>query len=285
MFIPPLLMDPVTPTTLYFGTQRLWRTTNDGGLWSAVSGDLTKGSGVISTIAIAAANPQMIYVGTNDGNLMVSRDGAVTFSLAIAGLPNRVFTRIVVDATNANRAVVTAGGTGAGHVFLTTDGGGTWSNITGNLVDAPLTSVALIPGSPNHLFVGGDLGVFETTDLGLTWARSPAGMPNVVVEDLAYNSALQLLVAATYGRGMFSYSLANPGAVLRGDVNRDAKVDAFDALLVQQALVGIPLTGGLTASPHGDANCNGSLEAADVLIVLRAAVGLTTAGACVGTIR
>jgi hypothetical protein len=84
---------------------------------------------------------------------------------------------------------------------------------------------------------------------------------------------------------MFSYSVGSSLSVLRGDLNRDGKVDAFDALLIQQALVGIAIGTGLTAMPHGDANCNGVLEAADALIVLRAAVGLTTVGACVGTIR
>jgi hypothetical protein len=62
-------------------------------------------------------------------------------------------------------------------------------------------------------------------------------------------------------------------------------VNAFDALLTQQALLGLPLATGLTAMPQGDTNCNAKLEAADVLTTLRAAVGLTTAGSCAGTIR
>ena len=68
-------------------------------------------------------------------------------------------------------------------------------------------------------------------------------------------------------------------------MNRDGTVNAFDALLIQQALLGLQLPGGLTAQPQGDTNCNGKLEVADVLITLRAAVGLTTSGACVGTMR
>ena len=52
----------------------------------------------------------------------------------------------------------------------------------------------MIPGSPNHLFVGNLLGVFETTDGGATWSRTPTGMPYVIVEDVTYNPTLQLLV-------------------------------------------------------------------------------------------
>jgi len=107
----------------------------------------------------------------------------------------------------------------------------------------------------------------------------------VIVTDLSYNSTTRQLVASTYGRGLFRYSLANPTAVLRGDVNRDGAVNAADALLIQQALIGMPLAAGLTISPHGDANCDGRIDALDALIVLRAAVGTPTAGACVGTSR
>ena len=62
-------------------------------------------------------------------------------------------------------------------------------------------------------------------------------------------------------------------------------MNALDALLIQQALIGLPMPLGMTILPHGDANCDGRVEAADALIVLRAAVGLATSGACVGTSR
>jgi hypothetical protein len=149
----------------------------------------------------------------------------------------------------------------------------------------PVNAAVMVDDGPNHFFVGTDVGVFETTDAGLTWTAAPAGLPNVVVNDLSYNATTKQLVAATFGRGLFKYSLVNPAAVLRGDVNRDGVVNAFDALLIQQALVGQQLTGGLTIFPQGDANCDGKVDAADALAVVRFAVGLATAGACVGTSR
>jgi hypothetical protein len=71
---------------------------------------------------------------------------------------------------------------------------------------------------------------------------------------------------------------------LRGDANVDGKIDAFDALLIQQTLVG-SASSSTAVYPRGDANCNGNLDAADVVLVLRAAVGLPTGTACVGTTR
>ena len=170
-------------------------------------------------------------------------------------------------------------------MYLTVDGGVTWVNISGNLVDMPVNAGVILDDGPQHFFIGADVGVFETTDGGLTWSNTPAGLPNVQVNDIVYNPTTRRLVVATFGRGLFTYNLASATAVLRGDVNRDGVVNAFDALLIQQAVLGISLPSPLTSLPHGDTNCNNTLEAADVLIALRAAVGLTTAGSCAGTVR
>jgi hypothetical protein len=83
---------------------------------------------------------------------------------------------------------------------------------------------------------------------------------------------------------MFTFPVGGAAAVLRGDVNADGKVDAFDALLIQQALVA-SLPRETAIFPRGDANCNGTIDSGDVVLVLRAAVGLATSGACVGTVR
>ena len=284
-FIPPLVMDPVTPTTLYFGTHRLYRTVNDGVLWTAISDDLTKGAGDITAIAVSPSDPTTVYVGTNDGNVQVTRNGGTLFTVSTSGLPNRAVSDFAIDRTDPTRALVTFSGSGAGHVYMTTTAGATWTNASGTLADMPANAIVIVDDSPNHFFLGNDVGVYESTDAGLTWTNSPAGLPNVAVNDLSYNTTTKQLVAATFGRGLFKYSLANPSAVLRGDVNRDATVNAFDALLIQQALIGLAMPTGLTSLPHGDANCDGKLDAADALIVLRASVGLVTAGACVGTNR
>jgi hypothetical protein len=70
LFIPPLVMDPVNPSTLYFGTHRLYRTNNDALNWEPISGPLSRDNiSPISTIAIAKANPSVVYVGTSDGTV------------------------------------------------------------------------------------------------------------------------------------------------------------------------------------------------------------------------
>jgi photosystem II stability/assembly factor-like uncharacterized protein len=283
-FIAPLAMSPSDPTRLYYGTQRLWRTTNDGVLWTAQSTDLTKGgSAVIVSIAEAPSDPNVVYVGTSDGNLWVTADATANWRLATTGLPNSTMFDIAVDASDATRAWVTTSGFAASHVFRTTDAGATWTDISDGLPSIPTMAVLAVPGT-TRVFVGNDLGVYESATGTGGWSRVP-GMPTVRVRDLAYQARFNLVIAATYGRGLWGMDIGPQTTALRGDINRDGVVNAADALLIQQLLGGQPLPAGLTAFPHGDANCDGNVSALDAVVVLRFLVQASTGGACVGTVR
>jgi len=282
-FIPPLVMDPINPSKLYFGTFRLYQTANEGVSWTALGGDLTTGSGTITSISVSPADTMTIYVGTSDGRALVSRDGGVTF-IAATGLPARSVTRVTAHPTDPLRALITVSGFGTSHVFETTNAfASVVHDINGNLTDAP-ANVAIYMPTLGAIVAGTDVGVFQSVDNGISWTVGPSGMPNVIIYDLVYQPAIGLLIAGTYGRGMFAYDVGAQTATLRGDVNGDGKIDASDALLIQQALIG-SLPSSTAIYPRGDANCNGSIDAADVVLVLRAAVGLPTTGACVGTTR
>lgn len=282
-FIPPLIIDPVTPTKLYFATHRLYRSTDEARNWLPISGDLTKGTGQIRTVAVAKSDTLTIYVGTSDAVVQVSRDGGATFTNVSAGLPTKTITRVVIDPDDATHALVTVSGFGTGHVFETTTAGTSWKDISGSgLIDAPVNAAAFIPGL--GFMVGTDVGVYQSTDGGVTWRSGPAGLPNVIVQDIVYAPAIKQVIAGTYGRGIFAYTIGVEAGVLRGDVNADGKVDAFDALLIQQAIVG-SLPTGTVAYPRGDANCNGIIDVGDVLLVLKTSVGLPTPNSCVNTVK
>jgi hypothetical protein len=282
-FFMPLAVDPNLGTTLYYGSYRLWRTTNEGGAWSILSSDLSKGSGNIKVIAVSPADSRVIWVGTTDGNVQRSIDGGATFSVVSSSLPNRTVTHIFADAIDASRAAVTYSGTGTPHVWLTTDQGTNWVNISNGLPDIPFNAVVGIPGS-GRLFAAADVGVYESADNGTTWSTA-GGLPNVRVLGLLYQRATGNLYATTYGRGIFATQILSGTALLRGDVNKDGSVNAFDALLVQQALVGVNPAVGLNPMPSGDANCNGALDAGDVLAILQFAVGSAPPALCVGKVQ
>jgi photosystem II stability/assembly factor-like uncharacterized protein len=280
-FIPPYVIDPVTPVKLYFGTHRLYATSDEGVSWTPISGDLSRGSGVISAIAVSGADPKTIYVGASDGMLNVTRD-LVTFTPSTTGLPNRWITDIAIDPTDATHALLTVSGFGSGHAFETKNAGASWTDISAGLIDAPANAIAFAPGG--GIMIGTDVGVFQTSAPGVAWTAGPPGIPNVIVNDLISVPGANMIIAGTYGRGMFAYYIGGEPVVLRGDVNADGKVDAFDALLIQQSLVGSEPS-GVVIYPRGDADCNQSVQIADAVFVLRTAVGIASPGVCVNTVR
>jgi photosystem II stability/assembly factor-like uncharacterized protein len=277
----PLVMDPTNPNTLYFGTQRMYRTVNEGLLWQPISFDLTRGSGYITTIAVAPSNPQVIYAGTSDGVIAVSTDGGFQWN-QFAFQVNRFFTKIVVDPNDPLHAVGLSSTFSAPKITETRDGGqGFNSTISANLPNVPVHTALFIPGTGTFM-AGTEFGVMQTTDAGFTWTLGPPGMPVSIVYDLAYAPATSTVIASTYGRGMFAWKAGATTTVLRGDIDGNTQVNAADAFLLQQALVGVDLA-PLSPYPQGDANCDTRLESIDVVVVLRASVGLPNPGACVGS--
>jgi photosystem II stability/assembly factor-like uncharacterized protein len=278
----PLAMDPVSPSTLYFGTHRLYRTTDEGANWNLITDDITRGSGFITALSVAPTDSRVIWVGTSDGVLAVSKDAGASWLRLVFGT-TRNFTRIVIDPSNVNHVIATASTLGAPRATETLDGGFSFfAGIGANLPNIPVHVGLQIPNS-NIFMVGTDYGVLQTTNGGASWTQGPLGLPLTIIHDLLYVPLTGTIFAGTFGRGVFAYRPGVTPAVLRGDVDKDGRLSAQDALHIQQALVGIELPGGRSAYPEGDANCDGRLSAVDALLVLRNVVGLPNPGACVGT--
>jgi len=244
-FIPPLVMDPNDSNTLYFGTCRIWQTTDGAFSWNAISPDVTSAahaagcpdpSGVaptLTTIAIAKGTSNAIYAGSDGGDVEVSSNGGTSWtSIAANGgvLPGRAVTQIVVDPSNAsgNVAYVAFSGfasctgcDGKGHIFKTVNGtaGATtaWvdvSGVTSKLPDIPVNAIVIDPDDATHntLYVGTDVGAYFTTDGGLNW--SPLGasnsLPNSQILSLTLHNPSRTLRAAMHGRGVWDINLG-PG--------------------------------------------------------------------------
>ncbi len=223
-FIAPFVMDPSNPQILVAGTYRIYRTTNGGTLWTSISTDLTgDGSGSIgahiSAIAIAKNTSQTIYVGTSGSSTTRSRLWVTTNGGALwvpitkdtLTLPDRYVKAIAIDPGNRDRAVVGYSGynfntpTTPGHIFLTSNRGTAWKDISGDLPDIPVNSIIINQTNVNHLVIGTDIGVFESNNGGRNWIQQNTGMANVSIADLDLND-YGYLFAATHGRGMFKSS-------------------------------------------------------------------------------
>jgi hypothetical protein len=257
-FIPPLVMDPTDSRTLYFGTYRVYRTTDRADSWTPISGDLT-GGGSISAIAPATGNPALLYVGTSDGRVWTTTNGGqdwVQRTLPIGS--SRYVQDIAVDPRNPQTAWVTVSGFLTSHVFRTTDGGASFQNASGNLPDVPVNAVVLDPTARAVVLVGTDLGVFASGDSGGTWTPLPDGLPNVAVYDLAYNANTGVLLAGTHGRGMFALELVRPLTLaVSPGVRRDTALAGDADLRTDSAVVILSGSGALAATwsaTHGAAS-------------------------------
>ena len=275
-FYSPMALNPAFTTStgnvIYFGTQRLYRTNDKGVMWFGLGAstdsfgqDLTSGTGSLTTIAVypkidtASPPTEIVWTGSTDGVVQVTSNAGAGTSATFtnttkAPLPNRYITDIAADINNPDRAVVVYSGfnenTAAtpGHIFITTNRGSTWTNISGNLPDVPTPSVALDPNNNNRIWVGTDIGVFQTTDGGATWIRMNKGMPKVAVFMLRYHVPTGNLVAATHGRGVYRWrtnttatSVSAASYVPSPDVARNSIVAAF----------GLNLATGAAPAPAG----------------------------------
>jgi uncharacterized protein (TIGR03437 family) len=221
-FISAWILDPVTPQTMYYGTQYLYKSVDGGGQWQAISPDLTDAPAgtpssdslyVISTIAVSPANTNTIYTGAVSGAVYQSTDGGVTWTDRSAGLPTRSATHITADPIDPSVVYVTFSGYAgitdfyAGHVYRSSNGGGSWTDISGNLPNLPVDDLVIDPDLPNTIYIGTDAGVMATADGGQTWAPLGTGFPNVVVQSLVLHHASRTLRAATHGRSVWDYPL------------------------------------------------------------------------------
>lgn len=213
----PLQFDPNDPAVMYYAGNIVNRSTDGGETWSSISPDLTTNPkqldpnpgyriyGTITTVAAAKSDGDVLYVGTDDGLLWRSSNlGKSWTRMTDPDLPKKTWvTRVAIDEKDANVAYATYSGFRSGrdaaHVVATIDGGRTWSNISGNLPDAPVNEIITIG---KHLVVGTDVGVFIAGVKGKKWSSLGNGLPIVPVFDLRYHEATNTVTAATFGHGI-----------------------------------------------------------------------------------
>lgn len=213
----PLIANPLNSNTLLSGSQRVYKSTNTGGTWTAISGDLSTNPGAqvnfgtISTVAISQADTALYLAGTDDGKVWRSPNGGGAWQDITAGLPALYVTRVVADPNDAQAIYVAHSGFGQDvhdpRVFRSADRGDTWTSISGNLPDAPVNDLIVDPLLPGSLYAATDLGVFVTRNLGETWVPLGGSMPVQPVWDLELHHATRQVFAFTHGRSVWKLDL------------------------------------------------------------------------------
>ena len=202
-FLPPYLIDPTDSNRMLFGTHRLYRSMDGSATWSAISADLSNGTGAIRTLAMSPADPDVVWAATNDGNIQVSQDGGFTFTLVLSGIPGwpRTTREIFCHPTDAATAWLAVSAFGTAQIRRTVDLGATWADLDATLPDVPVNTVAVLPGNVDQIFAGTDAGLLFSPDGGATWGEYGEGLPHVPIIDILLEPDRGRLIIATQGRG------------------------------------------------------------------------------------
>jgi photosystem II stability/assembly factor-like uncharacterized protein len=215
-FYAPFAVDPGNGDRVLYGTNRVWETTTGGNIWNPISPVLS--GNFVDTVAIAASDVNTIYASTggtfaSSSQIFVTTDHGTTWTEHDLPPGNARVNEIQVDPANAQIAYAVVNrflsllNSKNGHVFRTTNGGTTWTSISGkggfgSLPNLPVWSIQIDNStSPSTLYIGADNGVYSTTNLGVTWSRFGTGLPNAQVFQVTLNGSLHILGAATHGRG------------------------------------------------------------------------------------
>jgi len=253
----PFVLSPHNPSTVYLGAERLFKSMDRGNTWM-MSPDLTRNIGRndrpimevdgkapmaskhdgaaaysnIITISESPVVPGIVWAGTNDGNVQVSRDGGQTWknvSDKAAGVPKETHvSRVEASPFEPGTAYVTFDGHRTDdhkpYVFVTRDFGEQWTSISTNLPMGNVNVITADNRNRNLLFLGTEYGIFVTLDAGKSWKPLMQGLPTVRVDDLIIHQRDRDLIAGTHGRSIW---ILDDISALEAMTDTTTQADAF----------------------------------------------------------
>src|SRR4051812_7126719 len=249
----PMLISPYDHNTIYFGANYLFKSNNRGDSWTRLGPDLTRqlnrdslpvmgklwprdaiarhngtaDYGNISTIDESPMKQGLLYVGTDDGVVSVSRDGGATWTriTKFPGVPDQAYvSRVVASRFNEGTVYATMDNHRNNdfkpYVLKSTDYGAHWSPITGNLpASGSVQVIREDVAEPNLLFAGTEFGIFYSATQGNSWTQLKYNIPTVAVHDIVVHPREHDLVIGTHGRGIYIIDDITPLERL-GEANR-----------------------------------------------------------------
>ncbi|MCK4264651.1 MAG: hypothetical protein KAX27_06880, partial [Candidatus Aminicenantes bacterium] len=198
----PTIISPHNPSVIYHGMQYLYRSMNRGDTWERISPDLSYNDPdklgklpfaiphqCLTAISESPFQFGLIYTGTDDGRVHITRNGGVSWTEIIKGLPyNKQVSRIVASKYDKGTVFLTLNGRRdddfADYIYKSTDYGKTWADISGNMPGGPVNVIREDPKNKDVLYVGTDLGVYVTVDGGKKWHVLANSLPICFVWDL-----------------------------------------------------------------------------------------------------
>jgi photosystem II stability/assembly factor-like uncharacterized protein len=211
----PILLSPHNQDIVYFGTNHFHKSNDKGDSWELTSKDLTNGGkkgnvpyGTITTIAESPLVKDLLYVGSDDGLIHVSKNGGETWKNISKNLPQDMWVSKVY-ASSHNEKVIYASLNGyrwdnfSPYLYKSENYGKTWTSLSSNLPDSPINVVIEDNVNQNILYVGNDHGVYVSLDSGTNWEPFSSGLTSAAVHDLIIQKDENHLLVGTHGRSIY----------------------------------------------------------------------------------
>jgi hypothetical protein len=233
----PLTMSPHSPAVIYAAANKVFRSADRGLSWTAVSPDLTsnvkrddqvtmgvkntditiaRNDGIVAwpTIVSFAESPKVpgvLWAGTDDGRVAVTRDAGKTWTQVadrIPGLPKEIYVSEVVPSRfDAGTVYATFDGHRQNDfetwVFVSNDYGQNWRSMAGNLTGEVARTLSEDQKNPDVLYLGTETGLFVSVDRGTSWARVKGNLPTVRIDEITLHPRDNAMVLATHGRALW----------------------------------------------------------------------------------
>jgi photosystem II stability/assembly factor-like uncharacterized protein len=210
----PILLSRHNQDILYMASHRFHRSMNKGESFETLSADLTKGGkkgnipyGTITTIDESPLRFGLLYVGTDDGLVQVSKDGGYSWEKITQNLPENLWvSRVIASKFVESRVYITLNGyrwdNFESYVYVSENYGKTWTKLGANLPNEPVNVVREDSENANILYVGTDNGLYVSLDRGKSFM--PFGnLPNVAIHDLVIQPTAKEMVVGTHGRSIY----------------------------------------------------------------------------------
>ena len=234
----PILLSPHNQDVLYLGSNFLHKSSNQGDDWETISEDLTSGGkkgnvpyGTITTISESPVKEGVLYTGSDDGFVYVSKNSGKTWKNISGNLPKELWVSNVY-ASNHDEKVVYLSLDGyrwdnfSPYLFQSKNYGKTWESISSNLPNSPINVVIEDNVNEDILYVGNDHGVYISLDQGKTWEPFNKGLTSAAVHDLVIQEEKQHLLVGTHGRSIY---LADIALIQNHDIdNQQSDIKIFD---------------------------------------------------------
>ena len=234
-WLAPIILSPHNPKIVYLGLNYLFRSMYMGNNWEKISPDLSYNNPkkigdipyqTIFTISESPFKFGVIYAGTDDGRLWLTKDGGIHWKEITKGLkPHKWISRVIASKYDPATVYVTQNGKRdddfAPYVFKSNNYGKTWINITSNIPIGPVNVIKEDPHKKGILYVGTDYGVFVSLNDGKSWYSLSANLPTTYVHDLIIHPRDNIMVIATHGRGMWALDVSY---IQNLDLEKDAQI-------------------------------------------------------------